>query len=246
MLKDCNPQANLPQDDKLSSPDATESPCEALIQTPTSTLRLVVSNVISNAIPVAPQKSEPIRSTDFVAKVRKRSPYNFVLAARDYFHYLNCDVSLALEENEKSKVAPVSVIAEFLPICDDALADFIDGDEELLGMILIQFHMQVLRNLLLFCLSHEAKTLMICINEHQARELRIYDDFIKRVDEISIKNEIAIRLEIPVHAKALNQCDDLIDGIVNKFRKMLWEEKGSNPTMWDYLISNRPFSIVGL
>jgi hypothetical protein len=51
---------------------------------------------------------------------------------------------------------------------------------------------------------------------------------------------------IPVNAKVLGQCNDLIDDIVGKFRKMLWEEKGSNPTMWNYLASNRHFSIIGL
>ena len=247
MLKDSDSQSNLSQDNNPSPSKAHEPSHETPVappQKPIPALKLVVSNIISDPISAPIQKSGPIQRKGFIADVRKRSPYNFVLAARDHFHYLSCDLLLTLEENEEGQAA--CLIAEFPTIYDEALAVFIDDDEDLLGMILIQFHMHILKSLLLFCFSRKIRTLMIRTNEHQAGGLGIYEDFIKHANNVPVKNGIAMCLTIPVNAKVLGQCNNLMDDIVGRFRRMLWEEKTSNSAMWNYLISNRHFSIVGL
>ena len=247
MPKDFDSQPNLPQDNNPSSPKVSKPSLKtpiALPQKPHPALKLVVSNVISPANLDPVQKSKPPQSRGFTAEVRKRSPYNFMVAARDDSHYLSCNLPLALEENKEGKAA--SAIVEFPSICSELLGDFIEDDEDLLGMILIQFHMQILKNLLLFCLSCKIQTLIIYTNENQAKQLGVYEDFIKHMDNVPLKNRIGVRLMIPVNAKVLEQCNNLIDDIVSRFRRMLWEGKASNSAMWDYLISNRHFSIVSL
>jgi hypothetical protein len=61
------------------------------------------------------------------------------MVARDPFHYLHCELPLKFEKIEKV----LSLVCQFPTICDDELVDFIDGDENLLGITLISFHMQI-------------------------------------------------------------------------------------------------------
>jgi hypothetical protein len=180
----------------------------------------------------------------FTAEVRKRSPYDFVMVARDPFHYLHCDLPLTFEENQWEKKRSFSLVCQFPTICDEELADFINDDEDLLGITLITFHMQILKNLFVFCSTHQAHNLIIKATEEQFAALGIYHEFIKHVDKIPTKQGISIEITILIHSKSLAQCNEFIDDMMAQFRKTLWGAQSTNSAIRDYLKTNVRLSIV--
>jgi hypothetical protein len=252
MSEPLDSQPDATPNNKLSSVKTTESLPEA---PPASHLKLVIPKdsseiskastlplklLDSNTISAPVYKSVPSKSSYFTAEIRKRSPYDFVMVARDPFHYLNCELSLKFEESEKA----LSLVCQFPTICDDELVDFIDGDENLLGITLISFHMQILKNLFVFCRAHKVKNLIIKATEEQFAELGIYEEFIKYVDKIPTKQGMDVEITIPFHAQSLAECDEFIDDMMAQFRKTLWKEQSSNPTIRNYLKANVCLSIV--
>lgn len=207
---------------------------------PSSSLKAVTSSAISDSV----YRSAAAKNSNFTAEVRKRSPYDFLMVARDPFHYLDCELPLTFEENQEEGKKSFLLVCRFPTICDDALVDFIEGDEDLLGIIMIQFQMQILENLFAFCTVQNVGNLIIRTTEEQFKELGIYQNFIKHVDKIPTKKGISIEMAIPVHSNSLTKCDKFMDDMTAQFRKTMWQDQSSNPAIRDYLKTNVRLSII--
>lgn len=205
-----------------------------------SSLKLVTSAAVSDPV----HKSPPSQRHYFTAEVRKRSPDDFVMVAQDPFHFLSCELPLKFDKREESKKAPVSLVCHFPTIGDDELVDFIEEDEDLLGVVMISFHMQILKNLFMFCAAHKATNLILKTTEDQFSQLGIYEEFIKYVDKIPTKKGMDIEATIPAPYDACAACGQAIDIITEQFRQTLWQEQSSNAAIRAYLKSNVRFSIV--
>jgi hypothetical protein len=190
-----------------------------------------------NGLSAPVQGSEPSPRNYFTAEVRRRSPYNFVMAAHDPFHYLRCELALEFEENDGIQ----SLICQFPEICDEELSEFVEDDETLLGMALIQFQMQILQNLFVFCAAHNAGNLIIQTTEDQWSTLGIYKNFVKYADPIPMKGGAVMEVTLPVHVKA---CNESIDDITEQFRQTLWQDYSENQSIRNYLAANVRFSVV--
>lgn len=79
-------------------------------------------------------------------------------------------------EIEADELNSLSVICHFPYIDDDVLNHFVSEDEDLLGMILIQFQMKILNQLLSFCASKNATNLIIRIDENISEAIGIYQE----------------------------------------------------------------------
>jgi hypothetical protein len=180
----------------------------------------------------------------FTAEVRARSPYDFIMVAQDLFHYLHCELPLQFKANEEGKQTSLTLVSNFPTICNEDLVDFIDENEDLLGMILIQFHMHILQNLFLFCHHQGVQSLILEVTEKQFKELGIYREFIRSVEKNSTDEGIRLEITIPFYDSSLMTCSEFMDYIAAKFRKTLWKEQKASPAIRDYLKTNVRLSIV--
>src|SRR3990167_948898 len=148
--------------------------------------------VVSNPAPVEEEAFPPFllaRPTEgFSAAVRivcvKNSPLIlYEMTIKDPSHYLECNLALeveeGLEEDEEGKV-----ICHFSPINYESLNKLIMEDETLYSLILIQFQMKVMEQLLLFCSDQCASQLTIYMDDDQAGKFGIYESFLVRQDKI--------------------------------------------------------------
>ena len=217
-------------------------------QSPASHLKLVVSKdtkpslkrPTSKAVSEPVYKSAPSLNHYFTAEVRRRSPDDFIMVAHDPFHYLRCELPLKFEEGEEG----LSLVCQFPTIGDDELVDFIEEDEDLLGIVLITFNMHILQNLFSFCAAHKVKNLIIKATDEQFKGLGIYQEFIKHVDKMPTKQGMMMEITIPVHSNSRAECDEFMEDMTTQFRKTLWQEKITNSAIRDYLKANVRLSVV--
>lgn len=196
-------------------------------------LKLVVSNSVS------PLKSSlsyiKNSNTGFTSEVRMKSPSLYSLIAHENFHYLSCELILELEADESDTL---SVTCDFPYIDSDVLNHFVSEDEELLEMILIQFQMKILKQLLSFCISYKATNLIICINEDEIETLGIYQEIISYVDKIPGKQGILSELVIQTNKKTFNHWNNFMNDVNKNFRQTLWKDQKENPAIREYLKLN--------
>jgi hypothetical protein len=194
----------------------------------------------SNGLSAPFQGNKPSLRNYFTAEVRKRSPYSFAMVAHDSFHYLRCELPLEFEKSEGT----LSLVCQFPEICDEELSEFVEEDETLLGMTLVQFQMQILEHLFAFCAVQNVENLIIRTTEEQFAGLGIYEEFIKYVDQIPTKQGMDVEITILVHSNSLTECGEFMDNMIMQFRKTLWKEQRTNPAIRDYLKANMRLSIV--
>lgn len=187
-------------------------------------------------------KGNPSNMAGFTAEVHRRSPYDFAMIAKDPFHGLHCELPLKFEKNEGNN--SWTVICRFPWICEEKLTEFIQEDETLFDMALTQFHLQVLKNLLLFCNAHNVDMLLIQVDEICENLLLIYKDFISSLKTIPTSEGMCVQMWIAVNTKAVHDCREFIEETTEEFRQTLWQEKSSNSVIRDYLLSNACFSII--
>jgi hypothetical protein len=180
------------------------------------------------------------KNSYFTVEIRKRSPHDFIMVARDPFHHLNCEIPLKFENIEDD----ISLICKFPEICEEEFVDFINCDDYLFGMILITFHMQILKNLFMFCRTHKVQNLIIKASKEHFAGLGVYEEFIKDIYKVPTMRGIGVEITIHVHSDRLTECDEIIDGIMAKFRKKLWKDQKTNADIRNYLKNNVRLSIV--
>lgn len=199
-------------------------------------LRLVVSNPGS-----APRKQKfKARNPNakFTAEIQEEGHPRYTITAYDPFHCLECEVNLEIHSNEEGEeLDDGTVICHFSDIATEALDELIEEDEPLHGMILIQFQLKVLEQILLFCGDH-ADALNVLLEAEDRPEghiLAVYEELATHKDKIPTATGKKIQLIIPATLETFDKLIDLINNINQDFRQMLWEDKGYSPAIWNYL-----------
>lgn len=113
----------------------------------------------------------------FSAEIRVKGPCLYEMALQDPSHYLACDLILEVEKSNQEHEG-ISVICHFPTLSDKELNDFVEEDEALCDMFMVQFQMKILEQLLLFCATYHASTLVIFADDAQADDLGVYQDFL--------------------------------------------------------------------
>jgi hypothetical protein len=247
MTNDFDSQDDDVQNKKMSGSEAeAKPPLKAIVNFQASQADAANRSGVSLKLVASTAVLEPVhRSTAspahyFTAEIRRRSPNDFIMAARDPFHYLYCELPLNFEESEEG----LFLICQFPTICDDELVGFIEENEALLGMVLVSFHMQILKNLFLFCAAHKVENLILQVTEVQFEALGIYQDFIKYVDKIPTTKGTLLEVTIPCSASSLPKWESWMENITQKFRKTLWQEQSSVPAIRNYLKANVRLSVI--
>ncbi|MDF3034119.1 MAG: hypothetical protein K0R76_1073 [Alphaproteobacteria bacterium] len=209
-------------------------------QRPAPHLKLIVSNPLPVQENLLPSGPTPISKVKFTAESRRIGPHLYEMRVQDPSHYLSCDVILEVEEkgNEGERRA---VICHFPIIADESLNEFIKGDETLHSIIIIQFQMKVLEQLLMFCANHHAIQLFIYRDDTHGAGFEIYHHFLMHYDEAFIENEEQWAMVISSNQQTADALTDFMKGINLKFCQALWRAQRFNPTIRHYLQSH-PFA----
>lgn len=198
--------------------------------------------VVSNPPPLQEKKpSQTINSTTgFTAEIRKEEHSPYTLIARDPFHRLECKIVLEIHDREDDEeMEPRTVACYFPPIAGEELNKFIEEDETLYGMIMIQFQMKLLERILLFASGHDALSLLISVDYGcEGHALEVYRSLVIHEDKVPAITGTQAQMVIPTNQKTFDKLIDLMDHVNQDFRQMLWEDQRGNPAIREYLKSN--------
>lgn len=197
----------------------------------TPTLKLVVSN--PGPVQAASDASQRIPSkAGFSAKVRSRGHNLYEMNIRDPFHDLGCDLILETEKSDGDTTA----VCHFSVFLDES-NKFLDEDETLYSVIVVQFQMKVLEQLFLFCANHKASQLIIYMDDAQAEGFGIYQDFLVYCAETLTENGEKTEMVIPTDQETFDKWRSFIAATNLKFEQDLWREQRFNPVIRRYLKS---------
>jgi hypothetical protein len=170
----------------------------------------------------------------FTAKLSRIESHLYRITVRDPSHYLSCDLALEIRESGDES-AFGDVVCHFPTIQDEYLRAFVWEDATLLSIILMQFHIKILEQLLLFCANHNALKLIIHANPLEAGPLEVYQDFIVHTDQVLTPQGRNTALVIPTDRAAHDKLIDYMEQIRTDFRDLLREDRHSNPIIHQYL-----------
>jgi len=205
-----------------------------------ASLELVVSNPNPSQEPSSSQTTSNSQiKPSFMAEVQLRGPNLYSLLARDPSHYLECELILETEERDLDSLEPGAVICHFPNISDEKLQDHIWLDDTLYGIIMIQFQIKLLEQLLLFCATHYASKLIIFADDVQADALGVYQNFLTYKDQTLTYKGEKTEMVIPGDQATFDAWVDFMEKITIDFRQTLWREQRSNPFIRQYL-KNHP------
>jgi len=217
--------------------DSRTPPEETTMNQPAAPhLRLVVSN--PSPLPAPVKLSPSIGNSDatapFTAKVRLRGPWLYEMAVRDTSHYLKCNLTLEVEEAQ-NEIELGRVVCHFPAILDKQLSAFVEEDETLHGMIMIQFQMKIMEQLLLFCGDYSVSHLVIYTDDEHAEELGIFQDFLIHQDQTLTPQGEKTEMIISTDSETFDEWIDFMEEVNLKFGQELWREQRHNPVIREYL-----------
>ena len=202
-----------------------------IAQNSTYLLKLVVSN--PEPIQAAPVSSQLTPSNvGFMVKTRKIGPQIYEMSIRDPFHDLGCDLILDIEESRGKTVA----VCHF-PVILNEPNKFLHEDEDLYGIIVVQFQMKVLDQLFLFCTDQGASQLTIYMDDAQAEGFGIYKKFLVHCDETLTENGEKTEIIVPTDQENFEKWRNFMKKTSHGFEQDLWREQQLNPAIRHYLKS---------
>ena len=128
--------------------------------------------------------------------------------------------------------------AIFSPLIEEPLNTLVMGNETLFDLILIQFQMRVMEQLLLFCSEQCASELTLYMDNEQAEKFGIYDSFLAYQGKTLTVNGEQTEMIMPADQETLDTWIEFMDKISRDFRQMLWKEERTNPVIPFYLKSD--------
>lgn len=200
-------------------------------------LRLVANNLPSpSVLPQQPMFLMSNSRASFSAETLIAGPNLYTMTAQNPSQHLETELVIEIEGNHE-EFEDVVINCQFPKINEDSLLAFVDGDDTLFGILMIQFQMKILDQLLLFASNHYASKLTIFADIEQAEHLGIYQEFIMNLGESnSLRNDGTI-LTIHLNPRTMEEWADFMGGANLKFGQTLWKDQRSNPTIRQYLKS---------
>jgi hypothetical protein len=210
----------------------------------------MVKLIINNTYPLnggglASQETEtkPLSLNDsFLVDFQGFLPNLYIFRTKDYTRELLCEMTLELkeilvcpEEEDEGHLAPV-VACSFPALSLQKLNEKVGFDDYLQRMLMVQFHLKVLEQLLLFCEQQGAVSLILTVKD--ADSLEIYRRFLIAEDPVNVSGEEQVQVVIPVDGETYDKVADFMDKIDREFRCALWRGQSINSAFREYLKSN--------
>lgn len=197
-------------------------------------LKLIVSNTEPSSETFCQSKPPPNNGAPFASEVWLKGPYLYLMVTQDPSHYLGCELVLEVEESHE-KYGEGTVICHFPKIAVEQFRSYIDEDDTLYGIIMIQFQMKILEQLFLFCATHYASKLIIYTDDTQADELEIYQNFLTYESQTLTQNGEQTEMIIPADPQTFKDWIDFMDRVTLKLRQTLWQDQRTNFAIRQYL-----------
>jgi hypothetical protein len=202
-------------------------------------LKLIVSH--SDSLPEAQSFFEeaftPVPQEPFSCNIYPKGPSLYVMAVQDPSHYLKTELVLEIATPLPEGEPPV-VICHFPEISGEALSAFIEEDETLYGIIMTQFQMKIMNELLHFSARNNASNLVLYSDDSSGNTFMVYRDFFISEDEEDPQEMI-----IPLNHELNAKWADYTAQIFLKFAQTLWQGQRWNPAIRHYL-ETHPFCKV--
>lgn len=209
-------------------------------------LKLVINNThplydrkVSD-VPLTPPPKNP-----FLFNFQQTSHNLYSFSAFDSDHSLACKIDVELKESyvnsqegeEGNYLVPVA-FCNFPNIDMRQLAEKVGWDEYLQASIMVQFQLEILEQLLLFCGEKGAAHLVLTINEANYDDLEIYRHFaFSEVQVITAEGE-QTEIAISSAAETFDEVIEFTDKFDADFWKDLWHDQKNNPLFRKYLIDH--------
>ncbi len=214
-------------------------------------LKLIVNNsstshrnALSGNFEIKQGISSLSSQNSFLFDFQEISENLYAFRAHDYVHDLTCEMHVELKKNlvypqdareEEGYLAPVAACD--LPHIDvQKLQGKVLGDEYLQGIIMYQFQLKVLDQLLLFCDEKDAVTLTLTISDSDIDYLEIYRRFFTSEEKVITARGEQTQIVVPTDIETYDDILDFIDEIDKSFRQSLWRDQKINPAFRKYLI----------
>jgi hypothetical protein len=225
MSQDSDFNKPLQRNDKSSILETTAS------EKKPSHLKLVVSNPAP--VQATSNASQPNASkAGFSVKVYNRGQNLYEMSIQDPFHDMKCDLTLDIEIDGSE-----TIVICHLPVFLSESNKFLDEDETLYGIIALQFQMNVLVQLFIFCTNLNASQLTIYMDDAQAEGFGIYQDFLIHCDEALAKNGDQTEMVILTNQETFDQWRSFMKKTNLELEQDLWREQRFNPAFRRYLKS---------
>lgn len=175
--------------------------------------------------------------------IKEISSNLYVCKFHDLSHGLACELHLELKHNfltldvsaeEDSHLTPV-ITGDFPYINVQKLNEKVLGDDYLQAMVLIQFQLKILEQLMLFCDDSEATHLILNFNEANLDYLEIYQQFLLSERDVMTSRGEQTQIIISSDAEVFDELVDFMDNFERDCRQVLWQDQNSNPTFRHYL-----------
>ena len=166
----------------------------------------------------------------------------FIARFRDTFHELFFEITLELKDSllasdDEEQYIERILVGNFHSVDVQRLQQKVHWDEYLQGMILIQFQLKILEQLLLFCEEKHTTYLFLIFNEANQDYIEIYQRFIISKEEILSNHGEKIRISLPTDVSVYDELIDFMEEVDQSFRQTLWTEQRNNPIYREYLKS---------
>jgi len=185
----------------------------------------------------------------FLVHTQEFSPNLHIFITKDYTHELLCEMTLEVKEifvsmEEEGEgggyLAPI-VACSFPPISLQKLNEKTSFDGYLQELLMGQFQLKVLEQLLLFCEQKDAASLMLTlndtVNDADLDYLKFYRRFLVSEDQVTTPRGEETQIMIPADVGTYDSVVDFMDKIDREFRCALWRGQSINPAFRDYLKS---------
>jgi hypothetical protein len=181
----------------------------------------------------------------FLFSFQEISPNLFAFKAQDTDHELSCQMTLERKEcftcsgeeiEEEGCLVPV-MSCDFPHIDVRKLQEKVLGDAYLQGILMFQFQLRILEQLLLFCDDKDAANLTLAIHDTDLDYLEIYRRFVISYEEVAKAREEQTEIVISTDIETYDEVLDFIDEVDKDLRQSLWRNQKTNPAFREYLKS---------
>lgn len=214
-------------------------------------VKATVNNVYplrGTTLPQGVEEKLATLSDSFLVHIQEFSPNLHTFMAKDYTHELLCKMSLEVKEvfvsldgEGDEYLAPV-VACSFPSISLQKLNEKTSFDGYLQELVMGQFQLKILEQLLLFCKQENAANLIFTINDTvndaDLDYLKFYRRFLVSEAQVSTSRGDETQIVILTDESTYDKVVDFMDKIDREFRCALWRGQSVNPAFRDYLISN--------
>ncbi|MGV8948694.1 MAG: hypothetical protein ACOH2E_04925 [Candidatus Paracaedibacter sp.] len=187
-------------------------------------------------------------SDSFLVHIQEFSPNLYTFMAKDYTHELLCKITLevkevlvSLEEESGGYLAPV-VSCSLPSINLQNLNEKTGFDSYLQELLMGQFQLKILEQLLLFCEQNDAVHLILTLNDTvngaDLDYLKFYRRFLVSEEQVTTSRGEETQIVIPTDMDTYDNVIDFMDKIDREFRCALWRGQSVNTAFRDYLKSN--------